>query len=153
MRRCVECGKATLSPHESEDSVSVAGRTFVRQVSALRCENCGATYFEGAALGAVELDAAGVIASEGPCCGETFGFMRKALGLRAAELAELLDLSPETLSRWENAQRPVDRASWVALSVLVLERQEGREATLERLRALLQPSSLSERVRLASRRA
>ncbi|HCF56532.1 MAG TPA: hypothetical protein DFS52_00855 [Myxococcales bacterium] len=34
--------------------------------------------------------------------------MRRALGLRSRDLAELLDVSPETVSRWENATRPVD---------------------------------------------
>jgi transcriptional regulator with XRE-family HTH domain len=34
--------------------------------------------------------------------GREIRFLRKALGLQAKELAEALDLTPETISRWEN---------------------------------------------------
>jgi DNA-binding XRE family transcriptional regulator len=153
MKRCVQCGHETLRPDEAEDAVTVAGRTFSRMVPVLRCEKCGETYFRGPELQAVELEAAGVIAREGPSDGATFKFMRKALGLRAVELAELLNVAPETLSRWEHAQRPVDRASWIALSAMVLDKLEGRTATLDRLRALLKPGPLPKLVHLVPRAA
>jgi DNA-binding transcriptional regulator YiaG len=133
--------------------VTVAGRTFSRQVPVLRCEKCGETYFQGNDLLEVEIEAAGVIAREGPSNGETFRFMRKALGLRAVDLAELLGVAPETLSRWENGQRPVDRAAWVALGAMAQERLEGRTTMLERLKALIKPSPLPKLVRLVPRHA
>lgn len=39
--------------------------------------------------------------------GKEIRAMRKALGLRAAALAEFLDVTPETLSRWENGKEAV----------------------------------------------
>lgn len=153
MRRCVQCGQKVLQEVEVEDEVTVAGRTFARKIPALRCERCGETYFKGPDLQTIELEAAAVIAREGPSNGETFKFMRKALGLRAADIAELLDVAAETLSRWETAQRPVDRASWIAVSAMVLDKLEGRTTTLDRLRALVKPAPLPKLVRLAPRPA
>jgi transcriptional regulator with XRE-family HTH domain len=86
-------------------------------------------------------------------CSETFKFMRKALGLRAVDIAELLDVAAETLSRWETGQRPVDRASWIAVSAMVLDKLEGRTTTLDRLKALLEPAPLPRLVRLVPRPA
>jgi transcriptional regulator with XRE-family HTH domain len=57
--------------------------------------------------------------------------MRKALGLRAADLAEMLDVTPETLSRWETGKLPMGRTSWLTLSSLALD----FEATAARLQA------------------
>jgi transcriptional regulator with XRE-family HTH domain len=75
------------------------------------------------------------------------------LGLRAADLAELLDVAAETVSRWENAQRTVDRPAWVALSAMVLDRIEGGTRTLDRLRTLRSRTPLPKLVRLVPRHA
>lgn len=39
--------------------------------------------------------------------GEEIRFMRKAIGLKAVELASFLDVVPETLSRWENGREVI----------------------------------------------
>jgi transcriptional regulator with XRE-family HTH domain len=65
--------------------------------------------------------------------------MRKALGLRAADLAGLLGVAAETVSRWETGQRDVDRGALALVGGLVVDRLEGSTATLDRLRALAKP--------------
>jgi DNA-binding transcriptional regulator YiaG len=72
-------------------------------------------------LGRAELAIASLLAQEGPVDGESFRFMRGALGIAARALAPLLGVAHETISRWENAARDVDRAAWLALGDLVLE--------------------------------
>jgi DNA-binding transcriptional regulator YiaG len=69
-----------------------------------------------------ELEMAAALAESGPVVGETFVWMRKALGLQSKQLARLLDVRPETITRWETDVVPVDRAAWFTLSELVLER-------------------------------
>ena len=150
MKRCVECGHRAFLASEAEDSVTVAGRTFVRMVPTQRCEQCGADYFEGLDLKAVEMEAASVLAREGPSNGETFRFMRKTIGMRTDYLAELLDVAQETLSQWENGERAVDRTAWIALSAMVVDKLEGRTTTLDRLSALLEPGSRPKRVHLVA---
>jgi transcriptional regulator with XRE-family HTH domain len=67
--------------------------------------------------------------------GGTFKFIRKALGLRASELGDLLDVSPETVSRWENSHRAAERSVWNTLADLVSDKLHGTKTTLDRLTA------------------
>jgi DNA-binding XRE family transcriptional regulator len=67
--------------------------------------------------------------------GGTFKFIRKALGLLASELGDLLDVSPETISRWENSHRPAERSVWNTLADLVDDKLHGKNTTLDRLTA------------------
>src|SRR5262249_34268170 len=39
--------------------------------------------------------------------GEEIRFLRKALGMKAVDLAKFLDVTPETFSRWENGAIPI----------------------------------------------
>jgi len=76
------------------------------------------------------------LAKTGPASGETFRYMRKSLGMRAAVLAKMLGITAETISRWENEQRAVDGTAWIVLGALVLENAGMPPATFERLKVL-----------------
>jgi DNA-binding transcriptional regulator YiaG len=39
--------------------------------------------------------------------GKEFKFLRKAIGIKAVDLADFLGVTPETLSRWENGKEPI----------------------------------------------
>jgi hypothetical protein len=41
--------------------------------------------------------------------GSELRFLRRALGLKAKELAERLEVADETISRWENDKSPIQR--------------------------------------------
>jgi len=56
-------------------------------------------------------------------------------GLRASELGDLLDVSPETVSRWENSHRAAERSVWNTLADLVSDKLRGTRTTLDRLTA------------------
>lgn len=58
---------------------------------------------------------------------------RKLAGLRAAELAELLGVTAETVSRWENGHRQAEPAVWNAFADLVDDALRGSTATRDRL--------------------
>jgi transcriptional regulator with XRE-family HTH domain len=62
--------------------------------------------------------------------------MRKAIGLSATALAELLDVSMETVSRWEHGTRDAPLPAVAALGAMVLDHAAGSSATADRLRAL-----------------
>jgi DNA-binding XRE family transcriptional regulator len=62
--------------------------------------------------------------------------MVKALGLRAADLARLLDVTPETISHWETDKARPSRAAFVAIGALVQETIDGRTTTRDRLATL-----------------
>lgn len=82
---------------------------------------------------AAELVIATELALHGPVDGKSFRFMRGAIGMKSAELAELLGVRPETVSRWERSVVNVDRAAWMTLGGLVLERVGAPVALRERL--------------------
>src|SRR5205823_9457270 len=103
------------------------------------CDSCGAVYFNGTALGDFDLAVANKLARAGVSDGEAIKFMRKAVGLPAVTLAELLDTSPETVSRWERGVSHIDRAAFAILAGIVMEKADHRSDTLERLRALRHP--------------
>lgn len=148
MKRCTECERAHPVETTEPDTLTVGGRTFTTDVPALRCEACGKTYLDGPSLEAFELAVARELATVGPATGETFRFMRKSIGMRAADLAELLDVTPETISRWETGKLDVARAAWSTLADVVVERAEGRTRMLDRLRAIQEPKKLAKAVRI-----
>ena len=86
-------------------------------------------------LGRAELLAGAEAIARGLRAGGTFRFVRKALGLRAVELGSLLEVSPETVSRWENGHRSAEPSVWNTLADLVSDRLEGTDTTLTRLKA------------------
>lgn len=144
LKKCVQCGKRDLEKVTEEDAVTFAGRTFAAVLPAQRCEACGEVYVDADALETFERAVDLTIAREGPAYGETFRRLRKALVLRATDVAELFDVRAETVSRWETGATPVDRAAWATLAAIVIERVEGSTATLDRLRALREPPTLAK---------
>jgi len=105
-------------------------------------------YFDGPSLGDFDLAVANKLAHAGVSDGEAIKFMRKAVGLPAVTLAQLLDTSPETVSRWERGVSHMDRAAFAILAGIVIERADNRSDTLERLRALRRPARLGQLVQI-----
>ena len=58
----------------------------------------------------------------------------KYAGLKATDLAELLGVTPETISHWENGHSEPDLAEWAALGMLVEDFFNGSTRTADRLR-------------------
>ena len=149
MKRCTHCDSAALlAETTAENTREVAGHLFVAFLPAKRCNACGKVYFDAAILERFELYVAAALAEAGVKSGAAFRFMRKAIGMRAAELAQLLDVSAETVSRWETAKRSVDRGALALLGGLVRDAIAGRTSTLEQLRALREPRPLSKTVKI-----
>jgi DNA-binding transcriptional regulator YiaG len=109
-----------------------------------------------------ELAAASALAQAGIATPASFRYLRKAAGLRAADLAQLLDVSPETVSRWETGRSAIERRAFVLVALMVEERRRGDESLVERFcRAAGAPQPLptgipllpAKRSRSGSRRA
>ncbi len=133
------CGNEQMVSGTERETRSVDGRTFVADVPAHVCERCGESVIDYQPLHLFNLAIAGKLAELGASSGEAFKFMRKVIGIKAADLAALLHVVPETVSRWETGQRNVDRGAMVVLGAIVLDQIEGRTSTLDRLRALQEP--------------
>ena len=82
--------------------------------------------------------------------GEVLKFARKALGLKQAELAAILDVSAETISRWETSADPFKRQVQLAYAQLLdIAEHHGPEA----IRHLLMSPTVSERPKAPRERA
>lgn len=138
--QCVACGNERMVDGTEREERSVAGYTFVAELPAHICEQCGESTIDYAPLHAFNLVIAGELAKAGASSGEAFKFMRKAIGMKATDLAALLHLVPETISRWETGQRNVDFGALAVLGALALDQLEGRTTTLDRLQALRAPA-------------
>ena len=147
VKRCVRCSSvAPLRNHVAEVSREVAGHLFVAFVPARECTSCGESYFDSAAVECFELHVAMRLVDAGLVNGDAFRFMRKALRMHASELAELLDVAPETVSRWETEKRAVTRGACAIVAGLVRDAFEGRTVTVDNLRRLQRPHTLDRRV-------
>lgn len=142
MKQCAKC-QGTLSATEVPEEVTVAGATFAGKVAARRCDACGELYVAAEDALRFDLRVARELGSRGAATGEAFRFMRKTLGLRAVDLAELLGVAAETISRWERGERSVDRAAFTVLGVLVADRLDGRATTMKLLKAQQAPQAVA----------
>lgn len=145
--KCPECGKADLKRATVALSITVAGVEFGTELPGQQCPKCDASTVSGPAGMRFELQVAAELVARGLRNGESFRFMRKALGMKASDLAKLMNVAPETLSRWETSQREVDWPEFMLLGCLVDDKLTGRTTVLDRARALEDPRE-EKRVRL-----
>lgn len=139
MNACPKCQGERIQPGLQRTSRKLFGRTFASQLSGSRCLDCGETYVDAMELLRFELGIAAHIAEHGPLSGESLSWMRRALGYTGEQLAAMLNVRPETLSRWEHGKRDVDRNAWLTTAALVSDEVEGKAGTRERIEALSRP--------------
>lgn len=139
--KCPHCGEAALKRARVPHSITVAGTEFASDLPGQRCPGCGSSTVEGAAGVRFELLVAAELVTRGLRSGESFKFIRKALGMKAAELARIMNVAPETVSRWETAQRDVDWPEFMLLGFLVDDKLAGRSTVLARAQALAEPQA------------
>ncbi len=130
----------------------VDGLTFSLSVPCVRCDACGEELTSHEAGERFELAIAAKLAAGGRRTGPALRFMRKALGLRAAELAQLIGVAAETFSRWETGEREPDAQSFALVGFLAQSKLEGHsDRAIEMLRAIREPVPMGPApVKLAS---
>ena len=103
----------SLADMELRDEV--AGRSYVARVQGWRCSVCQEEAFEGADLHRFELGIVRDLAQHAEPSASAFRRMRRILGFSSSELAALVGVALETVSRWENGVRAVDALSFRVL--------------------------------------
>lgn len=92
--------------------------------------------FSGSDVRRFEHAAARWIVENGAMAPETFRFLRAVANYRQAQLAELLGVSSETISRWESGHNEFGVSDWETLAALALDRVSGSLQTEQQLRAV-----------------
>lgn len=136
MTRCHECESKKLVKKLLPEELEVAGVKFVADLPCTVCEDCDASTISSEVLGSFELAVARKLAQLGLREGEAFRFMRKAIGKRAMDLAQDLDSTPETISRWENGHAEIEPRAFLLLANMVEDKIRGENTTEELIRAL-----------------
>jgi DNA-binding transcriptional regulator YiaG len=146
-KRCTRC-RSTDSREETFAYVRrIDGTTFKADVAAERCVACGEVLVSGPGLLAAEraLTARLARSTVGP---QGFRWLRRAAGLQAVQLAALLDVSPGTVSRWENGKKPLERRAAALVAALALEAAGESANTRELLSHLARGRKPPRRVHL-----
>ncbi len=134
--RCVTCGHGAMNQAAVDETVQVGGLRFTARVPGRVCPVCGESYLSSDTLRSLERSVAEALARSGAGTPEAFRYMRKAIGLKAVEVAELFGVTPETVSRWENGERQPEPRAVKLIGALVVEHQAGRSDLLDYLRSL-----------------
>ena len=146
--KCPGCGKNAFEPANYAAGRDLDGRRFTGDVPARKCTSCGELLISGRGLGAFEHAITLELARGGEVGPEGFRWLRKAAGLKAVRLAELLDVTPMQVSRWENGRKPLERRAVALVSALALEQVEGKAATRAVLEALAARKKVPRTVQL-----
>lgn len=136
--RCEACPDGRLEP-SGEERVTIAlarcGVVASARVPGRRCGGCGRVLVEETVLAHAHLAVGCALADHGIQTGDVLRQMRKALGLRAVELARLLGVTPETVSHWETGRATPARGAFAAVAAMAEEAIDGRSSTRDRLAA------------------
>ncbi len=112
--RCVKCKKTgKFRPWEGE--MERFGVQYLGRGS--QCE-CGEILFSLEQMKAMDKAVAGELAKRGISNGKELKFLRKEAGLTGQALAELLDVTPKTVSRWETGESSIPKT--IAFTVMAL---------------------------------
>lgn len=138
MPACVRCGNQEFRKVAERLSAGFpdSGVTASVAVAGSQCTRCREIHVPPSLVREFELAVACELADHGVRTGEAVRHMRKVLGLRAADMARLLDVTPETISHWETGKARISRATFVVLGAMVHDACDGRSSTRERLAAL-----------------
>ena len=119
-KMCPECGgPVTIKKYRHVENV---GGVKVSDETALRpqCSQCGNVDLTLGQLEGYERRAAALVLERVlHASGAMLRYARKALGITQADLDKLIGHEPETVSRWENDKRPIERAEQLALVALL----------------------------------
>ena len=146
--KCGKCGWGERVPFAYFVKREIDGRTYSGEVPATRCNNCGEVLVSGPGLGVFDNALTAQLARAGTIGPKGFRWLRGRAGLEAKGLAVLLDVSPGTVSRWENGKKPLERRAVALVASLALEALGQPVHTRELLGQLSSTRKPAQRVRL-----
>ena len=145
---CYKCRGKDLRRMEKLLTREIGGHSFRAKVPATRCGSCGEILYASADLRRLDDAVAIALLDGGVTLPDGLKFVRKTMGMMADELAHLLGVRPETVSRWENGKREVGLAMRALLRQLFEERHARKRPVADLLRRLQSPPHLGKTVRL-----
>lgn len=120
--RCMRCGgEKAKTTRENEPMEEAMPGVVLLGVEVTKCLQCGNREVAIPHLDALlKLIAETIVKKPGRLTGNEVRFVRSYLELSGMELAELMDATPATVSRWENNKTPVGRTADLLLRAIVM---------------------------------
>lgn len=141
--KCLRCdGLRAKTARESAPFNDILPGVVLLNVEVTRCEDCGNREVEVPHLeNLMKAVACAVVKTGGRLTGDEVRFLRTFLELSGVELAELMDSTPSTVSRWENNRTPVGRTADLLLRTIARGEVEpidpDRQSMLEVVRSFV----------------
>ena len=108
--KCLECGGNTKprKPKKYRYLESGLSTVYLQGITVHTCEHCRAEYPELPAVQVLhEAIAKDILSQRGSLRGEQLRFLRKEMGIKAKDFAEILGVTKVAVSRWENSAGPL----------------------------------------------
>lgn len=139
MRTCPLCKKGKWRPW----SGTVRLKDLDVPARGDECSHCGEVFFSYEEVGRHEEFMAKTYIARGIRNGDEFTYIRKLMQLKALDLAHILGVTPETVSRWEGDVIPIPRLVAFTLGELYLHPKATRAKLAVYDSAASSPSSPS----------
>lgn len=153
MTTCPKCDASDWKPTTYLYRRDFDGRSLSAELPARRCTNCGEVLTSGPAGVKADKAITRSLARSGEVGPEGFRWLRRAAGLPAKRLAGLLDVTPGTVSRWENGKQTLDRRAIALVCALALQAGGEQADPLALLEGLAAKKRPPRRVQLDLRKA
>lgn len=153
--KCDSCGARMKSARENYryDECGLDSVTLM-DVEVRRCPECGEYEVDIPRMDELHRLIAQMVASKSPrLTAQEVRFLRKYLGFSGVDFAATLDVTPETVSRWENGKKQMSPVAERALRLMVFVRDPIDEYPLEKLAEIAQGEAVPLRIKLRESRA
>ena len=153
--KCGSCGTAMKSGRENYRyaECGLESVTLV-DVEVRRCPECGEYEVEIPRMEELHRFIARTLATKSQrLTPQEVRFLRKFLGFSGADFASALDVTPETVSRWETGKKQMSSVAERALRLMVFVSRPVEEYPLERLAGVARGEAVPVRMKLRESRA
>ena len=125
--KCTQCGSTLrVAGHTHRYVESGLSNVFLHGVEVRKCSKCGEEEVAIPNVTGLHKCLAGMIVGrKSAMTREEFRFLRQFLGRSSQDFAKLIDVSAETVSRWQSGQHEIPRSVDLLVRVLVM-RTEAR---------------------------
>jgi putative zinc finger/helix-turn-helix YgiT family protein len=148
--KCLSCGGKTTTRKESHRyTESGLPNVLLLGIDVARCAACGEYEITIPAMdGLHRAIAHALVEKPGRLTHDEIRFLRKHMGLSAADFARLIDASPATVSRWERGSQPMGGMAERLLRLMVVTREPIADYSLEDLARPAEPGQRDASLRL-----
>jgi putative zinc finger/helix-turn-helix YgiT family protein len=153
--KCESCGARMKSGRENYHYTECGlDAVTLLNVEVRRCPECGEYEVEIPRMEELHRLIAQEAASKVPrLAPQEIRFLRKYLGFSGVDFAATLDVTPETVSRWETGKKPMSPVAERALRLMVFVQDPVAEYPLKRLAEVAQGEAVPLRMKLRESRA